>query len=114
MPKALDDAQRVAQLAVQLDERNPYALWALAMTCSTSRRHDEALSAAEKSIAFNPSFAQGHCALGVVLHYVGRSEEALKYFDRAMALDPFSRTYGCISKLRRSTRWVGIPRLSGC
>ena len=37
----------------------------------------------------NPNFAEGHNALGVILQYVGRSEEAFGYFDRAMALDPF-------------------------
>src|SRR3984957_13143275 len=37
----------------------------------------------------NPNFAEGHNALGVILHYVGRSEEAFGCFDRAMALDPF-------------------------
>ena len=27
--------------------------------------------------------------VGVQLHWVGRSEEAIKCFDRAMALDPY-------------------------
>ena len=53
------------------------------------RRHDEALSAAEKMIGFNPNFADGHNMLGVLLHYVGRSEEALKCFERAVALEPY-------------------------
>ena len=30
-----------------------------------------------------------HVVLGLVLHYSGRSEEALGCFDRALALDPF-------------------------
>ena len=47
------------------------------------------MSAAEKVVAFNPSFAEGHCALGIILHYVGRSGEAPKCFERAMALDPY-------------------------
>jgi adenylate cyclase len=85
----VSDAEKSAQQAVQLDERNPYALWALAMAYGVARRHDEALSAAEKSIAFNPNFATGYLVLGVGLHYVGRSEEALKCFERAVALDPF-------------------------
>jgi len=43
-------------------------------------------------IARNSSFtffAHGYNSLGVILHYVGRSEEALPCFERAMALDPF-------------------------
>ena len=85
----LDEADKAARQAVLLDERYPYALWALAMSCLWSRRHQEAVSVAEKAIEFNPNFAAGYTVLGVVLHYAGRSEEALKYFERAMALDPY-------------------------
>ena len=47
------------------------------------------MSAAEKAIAFNPNFAAGHLMLGCCLHYAGQSEEALKCFERAVALDPY-------------------------
>ncbi len=87
--QSLEEAQKTARKAVQLDDRYPYALWALAMACLWARRYDEAVSAAEKSIAFNPNFAAGHVVLGSILHYVGRSEEALKFFERAVALDPY-------------------------
>jgi TolB-like protein/class 3 adenylate cyclase/Flp pilus assembly protein TadD len=85
----LKEAEKAALLAVKLDERYPYALWALAGACLWTRRHDEAVSAAEKLVAFNPSFAEGYGMLGFILHYVGRSEEAVACIDRAMALDPF-------------------------
>ena len=58
------------------------------MTLSWARRNDEALAAAEKAIAFNPNFAEGHSMVGIQLHYAGRSAEAVAFFDRAMALDP--------------------------
>jgi adenylate cyclase len=87
--EGLKDAYAASSLAVQLDERYPYALWALAGACLWARRHDEAVSAAEKLVAFNPSFAEGYGMLGFILHYVGRSEEAVACIDRAMALDPF-------------------------
>ena len=47
------------------------------------------MSAAEKMIAVNPNFAWGHHELGLILHYVGRSEEVFQHFERAMALDPY-------------------------
>jgi adenylate cyclase len=47
------------------------------------------VSAAEKLVAFNPRFAEGYGMLGFILHYVGRSEEAVACIDRAMLLDPF-------------------------
>ena len=71
-----------------LDDRYPYASWALAMINVWMRRHDDAIRAAENSIALNPNFANGYANRGVILHYVGRSEEALPCFERAMALDP--------------------------
>ena len=40
-------------------------------------------------IAVNPNFAWGHHELGLILHYVGRSEEVFQHFERAMALDPY-------------------------
>jgi adenylate cyclase len=87
--QGLAEAETAARLAVQLDERYPYALWALAGACLWARRHDDAVSAAEKVVGFNPSFAEGYVMLGFALHYVGRSEEAAASIDRAMALDPF-------------------------
>jgi adenylate cyclase len=87
--QTLEEAEKAARQAVQLDERYPYALWALSIACLWARRYDDAVSAAEKMIAFNPNFAWGHHELGLILHYVGRSEEVLQHFERAMALDPY-------------------------
>ena len=86
--EALKDAEKAARAAVKLDERYPYALWSLGMTLSWARRNDEALAAAEKAIAFNPSFADGHSMVGVQLNFAGRWAEAVRFLDRAMALDP--------------------------
>ena len=60
------------------------------MVCLWARHYEEALSTAEKLIAFNPNFAEGHTALGFILHHVGRSEEAIKCHERATALNPIS------------------------
>jgi TolB-like protein len=87
--QALEDAEKAARQAVRLNERHPYALWALALICLWARRYDEALGQSEKAIAFNPNFADGHIARGIILHYVGRSEEALKCFELAVALEPY-------------------------
>jgi adenylate cyclase len=86
--EALEEAEKAARQAVKLDERYPYALWSLAMTLSWRRRNDESLSAAERAVAFNPNFSDGHSMVGVGLHFAGRSAEAIAFFDRAMALDP--------------------------
>ena len=67
--------EKAARLAVRLDERYQYTLWALACVCLWLRRHDEAVRTVEKMVAFNPSFSDGENALGFILRYAGRSEE---------------------------------------
>ncbi len=86
--QSLELAGEAVGRAVALDDRYPYAQFALAMTNLWMRRHDDAIRAAENSIALDPNFANGHVNLGVILHYAGRSEEALPCFERAMELDP--------------------------
>ena len=86
--QSLELAGEAVGRAIAIDERYPYAQFALAMTNLWMRRHDEAIRAAENSIALDPNFANGHVNLGVILHYAGRSEQALPCFERAMALDP--------------------------
>ncbi len=86
--RSLELALEAGTRAATLDEQYPYAHWALAMINLWMRRYDAAIRAAENSIALNPNFADGYNSLGVILHYVGRSEEAIPCFQRAMALDP--------------------------
>jgi adenylate cyclase len=85
----LEKALTTAERAVRLDERNPFALWALAMISLFTRRYDEAGKAGEKGIAVNPSFAEAHTVLGAARLYTGRFEEAIACFERAMSLDPY-------------------------
>ena len=79
-----------AERAVALDPQLPVANWTLTLANLWMRRHDEALRAAEALLASNPNDAEGYNALGMILHYVGRSDEALSCFERAMALNPLA------------------------
>jgi adenylate cyclase len=85
----LEKALTTAQRAVRLDDRNSFALWALAMISLFTRHYDEAEKAGEKGIAINPSFAEAHTVLGAARLYTGRFEEAIACFERAMSLDPY-------------------------
>ena len=84
-----EHAQEFATHAVDLDDSNPRAHWALGVIYLHLRRHDLALREAERAISLAPNLADGHESLGNTLHYSGRSEEALACFDRAMALNPY-------------------------
>jgi adenylate cyclase len=52
------------------------------------RRLDEAESAARRAIELDPNFSLSHGALGNVLHFTGRHEQALESLERALRLDP--------------------------
>ena len=86
--RSLDLAHEAAARSAALDPQLPAAYWALIFTNLWMRRYDEAIHAGESAIANNPNDAEAFNGLGVVLHYVGRSEEALRHFERAMALNP--------------------------
>lgn len=87
--KSLEQAIEAATRAVALDDRYPYAHWALGVINLYLRRLDVAIREAECVIALAPNLVEGHESLGNALHYAGRSEEALVCFERAMALNPY-------------------------
>ncbi|CDM62185.1 MULTISPECIES: adenylate/guanylate cyclase domain-containing protein [Rhizobium] len=87
--KSLEQATGSATQAVALDDRYPYAHWALGVVSLYLRRLDVAIREAERVIALAPNLVEGHESLGNALHYAGRPDEALVCFERAMALNPY-------------------------
>jgi adenylate cyclase len=110
--QSLELAQEAATRAAALDERNPQIQWVLSFVNLYKRRYDEALRAAENSIAFNPNFAEGHNALGVILHYVGRSEEALPCLNARSRWTLCVQVCGCTSRGRCTFNWGDTKRPS--
>ncbi len=87
----LREGMEAALTAVQLDERNPYTHYALAMVSVVAERFEQSISAARKAIEINPSFALGHLVLGMALLFSGRASEAiapLEYGLRLSSYDP--------------------------
>ncbi len=87
----LREGMDAALTAVQLDERNPYTHYALAMVSVVAERFEQSISAARKAIEINPSFALGHLVLGMALLFSGRASEAiapLEYGLRLSSYDP--------------------------
>jgi adenylate cyclase len=86
--QALDEAQRWARRALELDDQEPLGHIALGSVLLWRRNHDGALAEFRRMIALDPNFAQGHSAMGLALMYAGRTAEALEALALAMRLDP--------------------------
>ena len=86
--QALDEAERWARRAVELNDQEPVSHMALGNVLLWRRDHDGALAEFHRMIALDPNFAQGHGATGLALMYAGRAADALEPFAMAMRLDP--------------------------
>jgi TolB-like protein len=75
--------------AIHLDERNPYAHYALAIVSNYSNQLEQAIKAARKAIAISPSFALGHLGLGMALLFSGRALEAAAPLEQGLRLSPY-------------------------
>jgi adenylate cyclase len=87
--QALDEAERWAHRAVELNELEPVSHMALGNVLLWRRDHDGALTEFRRMIALDPNFAQGYAATGLALMYAGRPAEALEPIAMAMRLDPY-------------------------
>jgi adenylate cyclase len=86
--QALEDAERWARRAIELDVQEPVGHVALGNVLLWQRNHDAALAALARAVELDPNFAQGHTLTGMTLMYSGRAAEALESFATAMRLDP--------------------------
>ena len=85
---ALDEGERWARRAIELDERQPGGHVALGNVLVWRRRHDQALAELNRAVELDHNYAQGHALLGMALMYSGRHAEALESLGVAMRLDP--------------------------
>ncbi len=81
-------AQTEAERAVALDDREPYAHYALFLVRLGSGQHQQALAEAQRAIDLSPNFALGHFALGMTRIFIGRFAEALDPLLRCLRLNP--------------------------
>jgi len=85
----LQEGLEAAVKAVRLDERNPYAHYSLAIVSVYSERPEQAIAAARKAIEISPSFALGHCVLGMALLFSGSAAEATAPLEYGLRLSPY-------------------------
>jgi adenylate cyclase len=85
---ALDEAERWARRAGELNDHEPVSHMALGNVLLWRRNLEGALAECRRMIALDPNFAQGHSATGLALMYAGQPAEALEAFAIATRLDP--------------------------
>ena len=78
----------LAKKSVALDEADPDAHNALACAYLWLGQHDKAIAEYERTIGLDPNNARAHVEIGWVLHYAGRSAEAIEPINCGMRLDP--------------------------
>ncbi len=85
----LRDGMVAALRAVQLDERNLYAQYAVAVTHMCAGLSEPALRAARKGVTLSPAFALGHLIQGASYLYAGRPQDAIEPLEHGLRLSPF-------------------------
>jgi TolB-like protein len=85
----MKEAMDAAIKAIQLDERDAYAHYALAMAHIFSSSMQPALRFAQKSVDLSPSFALGHLVLGMARLYSGDAAGALRPLEHGLRLNPY-------------------------
>jgi TolB-like protein len=74
--------------AVQLDDRNPYSHYALAITSVFAGEFGQAIRAAERAIELSTGFALGHLVLGMARLFSGDAASAIGCLERGLRLNP--------------------------
>jgi TolB-like protein/Flp pilus assembly protein TadD len=86
--KSIMEAEKAAQSAVAIDDRDAWAHTALGLVDLMSKRYDDAIYRLEKAIDLNPNLANAYGALGQAQALVGEYEAAVTHINKAIRLSP--------------------------
>lgn len=85
----LDAAQLAAERGLELDPSDSECLRILAQTSLMRRNLQRAIRYQEQGLFLNPNDDRSVCAMGELLSFAGRSEEAEGWVRKAMRLNPY-------------------------
>lgn len=85
----LREGRAAALEAVLLDEKNPYAHYALAIVSNYADDFALALRSADKAIELSPSFALGHLVHGMAALFAGEAVLAARSLDQGLKLNRY-------------------------
>ncbi|MDH3273014.1 MAG: tetratricopeptide repeat protein [Gammaproteobacteria bacterium] len=71
-----------------LAPQDPVEIYRQANEFFANKRYEKAAEYYEQLLAFRPNDAEIHNNLGITLHYLGRSDEALERLNKGITVDP--------------------------
>jgi TolB-like protein/Tfp pilus assembly protein PilF len=89
IPKLVDRCQLAAETGLGLDENDSECHRVLAQVNLTRGNIKRALWHQERALFLNPNDDRTVCAMGEILAFVGRAEEAEKWVRKSMRLNPY-------------------------
>jgi len=85
----LREGRAAALAAVQLDEKNPYAHYALAIVSNYANDFALALRSGDKAIELTPGFALGHLVHGMAALFGGQAARAARSLEQGLKLNRY-------------------------
>ena len=85
----LQEALAVGRQGVELDDQDAMLRFTYGRALLAAKAYGDAISELEIAIDLNPYLAPSYCGLGDSLAYVGRFDEAIPYFQKAIELSPY-------------------------
>ena len=89
IPTLVDRAQAAAEHGLELDENESECHRILAQVHLTRGNLSRAMKHQEKAIELNPNDDRSVCAMGEMLSYMGRHQEAEQWVRKSMRLNPY-------------------------
>jgi tetratricopeptide (TPR) repeat protein len=86
--ESVEKGIEMAQKAIALDDSIAAGHSLLGLLYNLKREYDRAIAEGERAVALEPGGATINQGLAMSLYYVGRSEEAIQLFQKAIRLDP--------------------------
>jgi adenylate cyclase len=86
--QSLGKAIELVKKAIELDDTNGYNYTVYGFLLVLIKQYDKAVAKAEWGVALDPNVADSHAWLGIIYRFVGRWEEAILTYKKAIRLNP--------------------------
>jgi adenylate cyclase len=104
--QSMTKAIQLVKKAIELDDTNGYSHAVLGFLFLLTKQYNQAIAKADIGITLNPNVADIHAWRALTLRFIGRSEEALQEYKKAIRINPIPPSW-YIHGLAMTYCWVG-------